>query len=47
MRSHLKRTFDKMGVNSRPELIHRVMSGPLGWLMGEDQARDAGRPRLD
>ena len=47
VRSHLKRTFDKMGVNSRPELIHRVMSGPLGWLMGEDQARDAGRPRLD
>jgi len=21
-----------------------VMSGPLGWLMGDDQARDAGPP---
>ncbi|PWK62933.1 alpha-beta hydrolase superfamily lysophospholipase [Roseicyclus mahoneyensis] len=46
VRSHIKRTFDKMGVSSRPELIHRVMSGPLGWLMGEDRARDASPPRL-
>lgn len=46
VRSHIKRTFDKMGVNSRPELIHRVMSGPLGWLMGKEQARDAAPPRL-
>lgn len=35
VRSHLKRSFEKMEVNSRPELIHRVMSGPLGWLMTE------------
>ncbi|WP_417628273.1 serine aminopeptidase domain-containing protein [Pararhodobacter aggregans] len=41
VRSHLKRAFEKMGVSSRPELIHRVMSGPLGWLMGQGQATDA------
>jgi DNA-binding CsgD family transcriptional regulator len=37
VRSHLKQAFAKMEVTSRPELIHRVLSGPLGWLMGEDQ----------
>ncbi|ROU03906.1 serine aminopeptidase domain-containing protein [Histidinibacterium lentulum] len=38
VRSHLKQAFAKMDVSSRPELIHRVLSGPLGWLMGEDRA---------
>jgi len=41
VRSHLKRVFDKMDVTSRPELIHRVMSGPLGWLMGETRGTPA------
>jgi len=46
VRSHLKRAFDKMDVTSRPELIHRVMSGPLGWLMGETRDDGRGPPTL-
>lgn len=35
LRSHLKQVFDKMGVSSRTELAHRVLGGPLGWLVSE------------
>lgn len=38
LRSHLKQVFDKMGVSSRTELSHRVLSGPLGWLAVEPDA---------
>lgn len=34
VRGHLKQVFDKMGVTSRLELSHRILSGPLGWLTG-------------
>lgn len=47
VRTHLKRTFEKMEVTSRPELVHRVMSGPLGWLMVDDRAGAAIPLQLD
>lgn len=47
LRSHLKQVFDKMGVTSRTELAHRVLAGPLGWLVTEQpgaRTLAGGRP---
>lgn len=32
VRSHVKRLFDKVGVNGQAELVSRLLSGPVGWL---------------
>jgi alpha-beta hydrolase superfamily lysophospholipase/DNA-binding CsgD family transcriptional regulator len=39
LRSHLKQVFDKMGVTSRTELAHRILAGPLGWLVSAPPAQ--------
>ena len=32
VRTHLKRNYEKMGVQGQTALVSRIMSGPIGWL---------------
>jgi DNA-binding CsgD family transcriptional regulator len=41
VRTHLKRTYDKVGVQGQTELAARLMAGPVGWLARADTTHRA------
>ena len=42
VRTHLKRGYEKIGVQGQTDLVSRLMHGPVGWLAPARPPRDPG-----